>query len=190
VIELIQPFEQSLVQKQERMDAALQALEALPEYELADVTAAATYYIAEIYQNFSQSLLNSERPADLTAAELQDYEMMLEEEAWPFEEQAIEVHEKNLELLVAGVFNPWIEQSLGQLAELMPGRYAKFEISSGFIASIDRYSYQAPGEPLFEQNTEEPATEGGLPDAEPAEAPEPSAELREEVGRSPISTTG
>ncbi len=190
VIELIQPFEQSLVQKQERMDAALQALEALPEYEMAEVTAAATFYIAEIYQNFSQSLLNSERPADLTAAELQDYEMMLEEEAWPFEEQAIAVHEKNLELLVAGVFNPWIEQSLGQLADLMPGRYAKFEISSGFIASIDRYSYQAPGQPMFEPETEEPAPDALLPETMPAEDPEPSAELKEEVGTSPASAAG
>jgi hypothetical protein len=26
----------------------------------------------------------------------------------------------------------------------MPGRYAKFESSPGFIASIDRYAYRAP----------------------------------------------
>ena len=75
------------------------------------------------------------------AAEIRD---ALEEEAFPFEEKAIEVHRKNLELLASGVYNPWIEKSLGRLADLMPGRYAKFEASSGLIASIDSYAYQAP----------------------------------------------
>jgi hypothetical protein len=58
------------------------------------------------------------------------------------------VHEKNLELMTAGrLYNPWIEQSLARLAGLMPGRYAKAEISSGFLASIDRYAYRSPAAP-------------------------------------------
>ena len=190
VIELVQPFDQSLAQKQERMDAALQALEALPEYEVGEVTAAATFYIAEIYRDFSNALLTSERPSDLTAAELQDYEMVLEEEAWPFEERAIEVHEKNLELLTAGLFNPWIERSLGQLAELMPGRYAKFEISSGFIASIDRYSYQVPGSQALQTESAEPVPDGGPSEAVPVQDPEPSAGLQDEVRDLPASAAG
>ena len=48
------------------------------------------------------SLMESERPADLQAAELQEYELALEEEAFPFEEKAIDVHEKNMELMRAG----------------------------------------------------------------------------------------
>ena len=114
--------------------------------------------MAEVYYDFSQSLMDSERPTDLGMAELQDYEMVLEEEAYPFEERAIEVHEKNLELMVAGHFNPWIEKSLGQLAGLMPGRYARFEVSSGFIDSIDTYAYRSPAAPgigLDEATTEQ-----------------------------------
>lgn len=44
----------------------------------------------------------------------------------------------------AGVFNEWIEKSLAQLAVAMPGRYAKFEESSGLIESADTYSYRTP----------------------------------------------
>ncbi len=143
-IELVQPFERSLQQKQKRMDAVLAAFDALVEYEVGEVTAAATFYMAEVYFDFSRSLIESERPAGLGAAELQDYELVLEGEAFPFEEKAIAVHVKNLELMAAGVYNGWIEKSLGKLAELMPGRYAKFEASSGFIDSIDRYVYRAP----------------------------------------------
>jgi len=96
--------------------------------------------------------------------------MVLEEEAFPFEERAIEVHEKNLELMAAGVYNAWIEKSLAKLAHLMPGRYAKFEASSGFIASIDSYAYEAPRAPL--QPVEKPAVDGGTAPELPASAPD------------------
>ena len=76
-----------------------------------------------------------------------EYQSTLEGEAFPFEEKAIAVHEKNLELLGSGVYNPWIDKSLARLAELSPGRYAKFEASSGWIASIDSYAYRAPAQP-------------------------------------------
>jgi tetratricopeptide (TPR) repeat protein len=146
-VELVQPFDKNLKRKQQRMDKALAEFTSLLDYEAAEVTAAATFYMAEIYFDFSRSLLESERPGGLTSAEEQEYEMVLEEEAFPFEERAIEVHEKNLELLTTGIFNPWIEKSLHKLADMMPGRYAKFESSTGLIASLDRYAYQAPNSP-------------------------------------------
>jgi len=143
-LELMQPFEKSLEMKQARMDTALVAFEALVEYEVTGVTAAATYYIAESYRNFSVSLMDSERPDGLSAAEKVDYELVIEEEAWPFEERAIDVHESNFELLAAGIYNPWVQKSLDRLAVLMPGRYAKTETSEGFLGSIDVYAYRMP----------------------------------------------
>jgi TolA-binding protein len=160
-VELVQPFEQHLEEKKRRMDAALEAFGGLVDYEVGEVTAAATFYMAEVYSGFSKALIESERPADLDPAAMQDYEMVLEEEAFPFEERAIEVHEKNLELMAAGVYNPWIEKSLAKLSELMPGRYAKFEASSGLIASIDTYAYRAPnarGAGSEATESEEPAS--------------------------------
>jgi tetratricopeptide (TPR) repeat protein len=143
-LQLVQPFERSLAEKKQRMDVALDAFESLVEYEVAEVTAAATFYIGEMYFNFSESLLDSERPSDLTAAEIASYELVLEEEAYPFEEQAIDVHKQNFELLRTGVFNPWVQRSLDKLGALMPGRYAKAEISSGFLGAIDFYAYRMP----------------------------------------------
>jgi tetratricopeptide (TPR) repeat protein len=143
-LKLAQPFEESLAEKQRRMDESLAAFEALVAYEVAEVTAAATYYIGEIYLDFSAAMTGSERPLGLTPAEMTDYEMMIEEEAYPFEEQAIVIHEQNFELLAKGVYNPWIQQSLDKLAALMPGRYAKSEISDGYLGSIDTYAYRMP----------------------------------------------
>jgi TolA-binding protein len=172
-VRLVQPFERSLQEKQRRMDLVMEAFDALVAYEVGEVTAAATFYIAEVYYGFSQALLESERPADLGPDELLDYEMVIEEEAFPFEERAIEVHEKNLELMSAGVFNGWVERSLDKLADLMPGRYAKFEISPGFLGSLEIYAYRAPGAP-------EPQPDEAEPGAPPPDAP--ASELPVEPG--------
>src|SRR5881396_3087449 len=136
VVKLRQPFETSLQDKTQRMDATIAALGRLVDYGIDEVTAAATYYMAETYSNFSRSLLESERPGDLKPEDLEEFKNKLDEAAFPFEEKAIKVHEKNMELLHAGVFNPWTEKSLSRLTELMPGRYAKHETSSGFLGAM------------------------------------------------------
>ncbi len=143
-VRLVQPFEESLAEKQRLMDEMLVDFEVLTTYQVADVTAAATYYIAETYLEFSAALLASERPSDLSAAERADYELVIEEEAYPFEEQALEIHEKNFELFAGGVHNDWVQQSLDKLVALMPGRYARNEISGGYLGSIDTYAYRMP----------------------------------------------
>ncbi len=145
-MQLVQPFEQNLARKRELMDAALAAFESLIEYEVGEVTTAATFHMAEIYSSFSGSLLDSERPTGLSAAELAEYEDVLEEEAFPFEERAIEVHEANVELMIAaGIYNRWIEQSFARLAALVPGRYAKEEQSIGLLGAIETFTYRSPG---------------------------------------------
>jgi tetratricopeptide (TPR) repeat protein len=138
VVKLRQPFETSLQDKKQRMDATIAALGRLVDYEIDEVTAAATYYMAETYSNFSRSLLESERPDDLKPEDLEEFKNKLDEAAFPFEEKAIKVHEKNMELLHTGVFNSWTEKSLSSLTELMPGRYAKRETSSGLLDAIDK----------------------------------------------------
>jgi len=180
-VALVQPFDANLQKKQRRMDAALAAFAKLVDYEVGDVTAAATFYMAEVYADFSKSLIESERPSGLAAAEMQDYDDALEEEAYPFEERAISVHEKNLELMAAGVYNRWIEKSLDRLAVLMPGRYAKFEESTGLLASVDTYAYRAPnaGNPQVDGDATEDPTRASdpavpaapAPDSGPGEAP-------------------
>ena len=174
-VRLSQPFQRSLADKQSRMNAVLAAFDALVDYEVADVTAAATFYIAEVHADFSRSLIDSERPGDLSPTDRAEYDATLEGEAFPFEEKAIAIHEKNLELLGSGVHNPWIDKSLARLAELSPGRYAKFESSSGPLASIDSYAYRAPAlpaapAPASEQVAEPSAPANGAEPAAPAEA--------------------
>ena len=140
-IKLVQPFDQNLLRKSAAMKTARQAFENLLSYEVGEVTSAVTYYLAEMLYHFSQSLLASERPSDLDPSEKEQYELSIEEQAYPFEEKAIETHEKNLELLSLGVYGTWIDLSIAKLAKLVPARYDKFERSTDYIESIDTFDY-------------------------------------------------
>jgi len=162
-VKLRQPFEASLKDKQQRMDRTIEAMDGLVKYEIADTTAAATYYMAETYFNFSRSLLQSERPTDLDPADVEAYESGLDEAAFPFEERAIKVHESNMELLHSGVYDEWTKKSLARLIEMMPGRYKKDAMSSGFISSIDNYAYRAPNSYFSHSNVTVAATAPSAP---------------------------
>ena len=78
-----------------------------------------------------------------------------------------------MELLHAGVFNAWTEKSLGRLTELMPGRYAKHETSSGFLGAIDstwtrRRSRRSPTRHRMTRFMEQPVTDEVRADYEAA----------------------
>jgi tetratricopeptide (TPR) repeat protein len=140
-VKLVEPFKVNLDKKKGLMKVATQQFDKLLDYEVGEVTSAATYYLAEIYADFSKDLKESERPKDLSALELEEYELALEEQAYPFEEKAISTHKSNFELIARGVYNEWVDKSLQKLAVLVPARYNKPEEDSPVIGSVDHYIY-------------------------------------------------
>ena len=156
-VSLVNPLEFNLRKKRELMKETTEKFNQLLEYEIAETTAAATFYLAEIYAHFSKALMTSERPQGLSPLELEEYELAIEDQAYPFEEKAITVHENNIRLISMGVYNEWVEKSLQKLAEFIPARYDKPEETSGIVGSLDTYIYEivrpeppAPIEPQAE----------------------------------------
>jgi cellulose synthase operon protein C len=133
---LVVPLDKSLAAKQARMQEALAAYGKAAEYGIAEVTTAANFEIAELYHALSKDLYASERPPELTADELEQYDILLEEQAFPFEEEAIELHERNAERTTDGIYDEWVRRSLTALVELLPGRYAKAEIGETLVEAI------------------------------------------------------
>lgn len=144
-IKLKRPFKRNLAKKKKKMKRNIRRYNSLVDYHVGDVTAAATYYIAETYYHFSRALMDSERPRKLSELELEEYNLMLEEQAYPFEEKGIKIHKKNIELLNGGVYSLWIDRSLRKLGELVPGRFAKYEVSTGVVSSLMSYRYAMDG---------------------------------------------
>lgn len=137
-IKLVEPFDKNLAKKKTALKQVKDGFEAILRYEIGETTAAASYYLAEMYYDFNRSLLESQRPANLSPQEKEQYELALEEQAFPFEEKALDVHQKNTDLAKLGIYNQWVRKSFATLAKLMPARYAKFEESSGFVGTFDR----------------------------------------------------
>jgi tetratricopeptide (TPR) repeat protein len=141
---LVIPLDKSLEAKQARMQDALAAYGKAADYGVAEVTTAANYEIAELYHALSKDLYASERPPELAAEELEQYDILLEEQAFPFEEEAIELHETNAARTVEGVYDEWVKKSFVALVELLPGRYAKTEIGETLVEAVLPHAAPVP----------------------------------------------
>ena len=135
-IKLVIPLKKSLAEKRKAMETALKAYTQAADYQVAEVTTAATYESAELYRQLGKDLMSSERPNNLSKDELEQYNVLLEEQAFPFEEKAIQLHEVNTARVKDGSYDEWVQKSFAALAQLNPGRYAKVEIGEQQVESI------------------------------------------------------
>jgi len=135
-VPLIEPLAKQLKLKKSKLEEVLKAYAVAADYGVADVTTAATFHIAALYQDFGKALMGSQRPKKLSKAELEQYNVLLEEQAFPFEEKAIELHETNARRASEGIYDKWVKNSFTALGELRPARYGKVERSEGVIDAI------------------------------------------------------
>ncbi len=119
------PLKTTLRKKKLAMQSAVLLFGRASVYGVADTATEATHTIAEIYSSFSKALLTSERPTNLKKDELEQYQILLEDKAFPFEEKAIEFFEANLAHIKDGVYNKWVQNSFKRLEELFPVRYKR-----------------------------------------------------------------
>lgn len=124
-IALRQPLQRSLRQRRDAMQQAVDALARADAYGYAEISTAAQAARGRLYQQLAHDLIHSEPPRGLDELALEEYQMLLEEQAFPFEEQAIELHELNLRRIEQGLYDEAIRDSHHALLELVPGRYEK-----------------------------------------------------------------
>jgi tetratricopeptide (TPR) repeat protein len=127
-IKLTQPLAKSLQKKQSALSKAIVEYERVISFGSADYVSAANYKLANLYITLADDLMNSSRPDGLSALELSQYDILLEEQAYPFEETAIGLHEKNIARVRAGLYDDWVKNSFIALKNKNPGRYNKPEV--------------------------------------------------------------
>ncbi|MDP9014857.1 MAG: tetratricopeptide repeat protein [Pseudomonadota bacterium] len=135
-IKLVAPLKKSLAEKRKAMEAALKAYTQAADYQVSEVTTAATFESAELYRQLGKDLMSSERPKNLSKDELEQYNVLLEEQAFPFEERSIKLHEVNAARTKDGTYDEWVQRSFAALAQLNPGRYGKVELGEPLVESI------------------------------------------------------
>jgi cellulose synthase operon protein C len=136
-VRLTAPLKKSLVVKRNALETAMDGYKRAAEYQVAEVTTAATYEMADLYRTLAKDIMASERPKNLKGDELEEYNSLLEEQVFPFEEQAIKAHELNAARAKDGVYDEWVRKSFPALAELKPARYAKTELTQDVVASLE-----------------------------------------------------
>ncbi len=120
------PLPASLAKKQKLFHSAVKAYELANTYGVSEITTESSYHVGNIYYDFSKALMTSERPKGLSELELEQYAVLLEDQAYPFEEQAISLLEANTKRLSQfGTYDEWVKKSISQLAKLLPFKYDK-----------------------------------------------------------------
>jgi cellulose synthase operon protein C len=135
-VALVEPLKRQLKLKKDRMELALKAYATAADYGVAEVSTAATYRTAELYRDFGKALMTSQRPKGLKKDELEQYNVLLEEQAFPFEEKAIEVHEVNARRTASGIYDTSVRASITALGQLRPARYGKVERAERTVDAI------------------------------------------------------
>lgn len=133
LVRLIEPLRENLTKKKQKMELALAAYRKTSDYNYAEFVTAASHRTGEIYFKLSTALLESARPENLDEEEMEQYVMMLEEQAYPFEEKAIKFLEANVARVDEGLYTDWIDKSYATLGKLLPVQYAKHELPSGVV---------------------------------------------------------
>ncbi|TBW50157.1 tetratricopeptide repeat protein [Marinobacter halodurans] len=124
-IALVLPLKTSLKAKRRALEAAVARYD--QARRLGDDTARsqALYGEAELFRKLARDIMDSERPGTLNELEQAQYGVLLEEQAYPFEEKAIDLHARNHQLIADGVYNRWVRRSLDVLGQMYPGRYKR-----------------------------------------------------------------
>jgi len=132
-VKLNVPLQKSLKRKQTAMKRAIKYYQQVLSFQLAQDVPQTTFNLAEMYRQLAADVLKSQRPKDLDELALEEYEILLEELAYPFEEKAIEIHLSNAQRAWQNIYDEWVEKSFTTLAEIAPALYNKKERSYDVI---------------------------------------------------------
>ncbi|PCK08150.1 MAG: Clp protease ClpB [Alteromonadaceae bacterium] len=121
------PLKRSLKKKRIALDKTLKSYRRVLGYGIAEFATEANHRIGNIYKQLSADLMASQRPKGMDELALEQYEVLLEEQAFPFEEKAIDLLSANAARTHEGIYDDWVKASFKALAELLPARYGKKE---------------------------------------------------------------
>lgn len=150
-LRLTAPLTRSLPPKRQALDAALAGYQAAAAYNIAEVATRASFEIAELYRQLGADIIESERPRNMDADTLEQYVLLLEDEAVVFEDRAIELHEANAARAREGLFDEGVKASYAALAGLVPARYGKTELSQAYGVELMLPEEAVPSFRLGEQ---------------------------------------
>ncbi len=125
---IVPPVEEAVLRKREMLQRVIREFVAAGEYRTADVITASNFFIGRALELFKEDILSSPKPQGLAGVELEEYDLLLQEMAFPFEEKALEAYRVNIQRSITlELLDPWIERSYTRMAEMAPWAYQRDE---------------------------------------------------------------
>jgi len=134
--QITRPIKQGIQRKKQLMQNTINAYETAIKYRVAEVSTAATYQIGELYRDFAKALMAAPAPKGISGEALEQYRLLLEDQAFPIEEKSIAIHVANVNQIKDGIYDKWVQDSLKRLRKLQPARYAKDEKVQNYVEAI------------------------------------------------------
>jgi hypothetical protein len=91
-----------------------------------------SYKIAGLYQTFANDLRTSQKPAGMSVEDQNVYAEIIEEQAKPFDDLAVDLYQANIDRAWDGKFNEWIDKSFIEIKKLLPERFNKNEVTVSY----------------------------------------------------------
>jgi len=128
-VRLTRPFEKTLKKKTrliERLVRDYTHIASKASTVAPEVLPQVFFSMGSAFENFRDSILNSDRPRGLTEEEKTEYQFLLEEMAYPYDERSVEAYEKTLRsALVQTLYDKWLFMGVDRLAYLRPALYKR-----------------------------------------------------------------
>ncbi|MBI5599346.1 MAG: tetratricopeptide repeat protein [Deltaproteobacteria bacterium] len=125
-VELTQPFEETMQHKTELLDGLIAEYSGLVDENIPELLPEIFFSMGTAFENFRDAVLRSERPSDMTEDELREYNFLIEETAYPYEDRAVGAYTSGMKTgLSQKLFDEWVDKSLERLAILRPALYKR-----------------------------------------------------------------
>jgi len=146
-IRLVGDLETALTTKEALLNEALEYLTKAASLPYSETLTEALFRTGGAFEHMKVALLESERPAGLSDEELEEYQFLLEEKAFPLEEQAVNFYRKGADSAIKNnAYNEWVDEIFMRLEKLIPWAYQRTEETA--VAS-------APSRPPWEHASKE-----------------------------------
>lgn len=120
------PFEESLKAKESLMKELLGEYTNIIKAAISELLPEASYKMGLVFENFKDSLLDSERPEELSNEDLAEYKFLLEEKAYPLEEQAVSAYDRCIKASMdLNLKKEFMQKCIERLAALRPVLYKR-----------------------------------------------------------------
>jgi tetratricopeptide (TPR) repeat protein len=122
------PIVESIPEKQKWLENALTRYQSAANFEIFEFVTMSSFKIGALYRQFANDLRQAPAPSGLSAEDKKVYASIIEEQALPLDQLAIEIQQANIDRAWQGQFDEWIGKSFSEMKVLMPDRFDKPEL--------------------------------------------------------------